>query len=100
LAQFAYNSSPAATGVLLFYANYRIEPTAFRTLKNIEALAQRSTINVRLLKHLHDELSKDIEFIAIRSSIYYDKKRSRGPSLEKGDPVYLLRKNIKIKRPS
>jgi hypothetical protein len=98
LAQFTYNSSPAATGISPFYANYGMEPTAFRTPRNIEALAQRSAINVRLLKNLHDKLSKDIEFIAIRSSIYYNKKRSGGPSLEKEDSVYLLRKNIKTKR--
>ena len=30
--------------------------------------------------------------------MYYNKKRSKGPSLREGDLVYLLRKNIKTKR--
>ena len=32
--------------------------------------------------------------------MYYNKKHSVGPTLKKGDKVYLLRKNIVIKRPS
>src|SRR5208282_3536638 len=31
---------------------------------------------------------------------YYDDKRIKGPSLEKGDKVYLSRRNIKTKKPS
>lgn len=31
---------------------------------------------------------------------YYNQKRLKGPTFEKGDKVYLLRKNIKTKRPS
>jgi hypothetical protein len=31
---------------------------------------------------------------------YYNKKRIEGPILKKEDKIYLLRKNIKIKRPS
>jgi hypothetical protein len=50
------------------------------------------------MRHLHKELSRDIEFIANKSSIYYNKKRLRGPTLRKEDLVYLLRKNIKTKR--
>jgi hypothetical protein len=30
--------------------------------------------------------------------MYYNKKRSKGPALREGDPVYLLRKNLKTKR--
>ena len=32
--------------------------------------------------------------------MYYNKKHSVGPTLKKGDKVYLLRKNIVTKRPS
>jgi Chromo (CHRromatin Organisation MOdifier) domain len=32
--------------------------------------------------------------------MYYNKKRSVGPSLKEGDKVYLLRKNVATKRPS
>src|SRR5207247_3506982 len=30
---------------------------------------------------------------------YYDPKRSKGPILEEGGKVYLLRRNIRLKRP-
>jgi transposase InsO family protein len=100
LAQFAYNSSPASTGISPFYANYGYEPVAFRQSLNIEVLAQKSSTDVSLLTNLHKELTRDIEFIATRSSMYYDSKRLGGPNLKEGDPVYLLRKNIKTKRPS
>jgi len=81
MTQFAYNSSPAATGISPFYANYRLEPVAFRNPSNIEMLAQRVSISVDLIKNLHKELSRDIEFIANKLSIYYNKKRLRGPTL-------------------
>jgi hypothetical protein len=32
--------------------------------------------------------------------MYYNRKRLKGPTLQERDPVYLLRKNIKTKRPS
>jgi two-component SAPR family response regulator len=50
------------------------------------------------MKDLHEELSRDIEFIINKSLIYYNKKRIRGSTLSKGDLIYLLWKNIKTKR--
>jgi two-component SAPR family response regulator len=50
------------------------------------------------MKDLHEELSWDIEFIINKLSMYYNKKRLRGPTLLKGDLIYLLWKNIKTKR--
>jgi two-component SAPR family response regulator len=50
------------------------------------------------MKTLHKELSQDIEFITIKLLIYYNKKRLRGPTLREGNLIYLLWKNIKIKR--
>jgi hypothetical protein len=52
------------------------------------------------MKHLHNELLRDIKFITNKLSMYYNKKRLRGPTLSEGNLVYLLRKNIKIKRSS
>src|SRR5689334_17585052 len=40
----------------------------------------------------------DLKFIAKRIALYYNKKRSIGPTLKEGDRVYLLRKNIITKR--
>jgi hypothetical protein len=42
------------------------------------------------MKNLHKKLSRDIEFIINKSSIYYDRKRLKGPTLKEGDSVYLL----------
>jgi hypothetical protein len=50
------------------------------------------------MKNLYEELSRDIEFIANKSLMYYNKKRIKGPTLSERDPVYLLWKNIKTKR--
>ena len=46
---------------------------------------------------LYKELLKDIKFIIIKSSIYYNKKRLKKLTLKKRDSVYFLRKNIKIR---
>jgi hypothetical protein len=56
------------------------------------------SISVDLIKDLHKELSQDIEFIINKSSMYYNRKRLKGPTLQEGDLVYLLWKNIKTKR--
>jgi hypothetical protein len=49
------------------------------------------------MKNLHKELSQDIKFIINKSLIYYNRKRLKGPTLQEGDLVYLLQKNIKTK---
>jgi len=36
----------------------------------------------------------------MQTSKYYDQRRKDAPILKKGDKVYLLRRNIKTKRPS
>ena len=53
-------------------------------------------VKVEELKALHKELSLDIKFIVVRSTIYYNKKYNIGPILKEGEKVYLLRKNVKI----
>ncbi len=45
-------------------------------------------------------MATDIEFQNQRAAIYANRKRSMGPPLGRGDKVYLLRKNIKTRRPS
>ena len=50
------------------------------------------------MHELHEELKTDLEFLAERASKYANKKRLAGPTLKEGDPVYLVRKNIKTKR--
>ena len=42
----------------------------------------------------------DIKFYINKVVFYYNKSYLEGPRLKKGDKVYLLRRNIKITRPS
>jgi hypothetical protein len=90
MAQFIYNSSPMATGISPFYTNYRLELVAFRNPKNIKSLSQRALMNIDLIKNLYKKLSRDIKFITIKSSLYYNSKRVKRSTLKEGDPIYLL----------
>jgi hypothetical protein len=101
LAQFAYNSADTeTTKVSPFYANYGYNPEAYKTPLEQSANAHTAKVKVDRLKSLHQELAEDIRFFAQRSASYYNAKRSMEPTLKKGGKVYLLRKNIKTKRPS
>jgi len=100
-AQFAYNSAESdTTKVSPFFANYGFNPTAYGTPIPQEANADFAMVLVDRIKSLHKELSLDIKFISQQSAHYHNQKRSMEPTLKKGDKVYLLRRNIKTKRPS
>lgn len=101
MAQFAYNSARnETTGMTPFYANYGYEPTAYRQPRKKVANAEEALMLAKNMTALHMQLAKDIQFRNQRMIKYANKKRITGPSLQKGDKVYLLRKNIKTKRPS
>jgi hypothetical protein len=101
MAQFAYNSARnETTGMTPFYANYGYEPTAYRQPRKKVANAEEALMLARNMAALHMQLAKDIHFRNQRMTEYANKKRITGPSLQKGNKVYLLRKNIKTKRPS
>jgi len=57
-------------------------------------------IKVEHLKFLYDKLKNEFLFIKNRMIKYYNIKRIKGPSFEKGDKVYLFHKNIVTKRPN
>ena len=97
MAQFAFNNSAAVTGISLFYANYKKHPSISRDPRGIKFIAEKVNISVEELKKLYTLLQSELEWIAERSAIQYNKKRSKGPNLQEGGIVYLLRKNIKIK---
>ena len=42
----------------------------------------------------------DIKFYVNKAVFYYNKSYLKGPRFKRGDKVYLLRRNIKITRPS
>lgn len=101
LAQFAYNSAKSEPiGMSPFYANYGYDPEAYKQPRKDATNAQLASLKTEQMKALHEQLNKDLEFNNLRTAVYANKKRRVGPPLERGDKVYLLRKNIKTKRPS
>jgi len=101
LAQFAYNSSTTeTTKTTPFYANFGYELVAYREPGIPDADNQLARIQVSRIKELHSQLASDLQFVAERNAHYYNKKHSQEPTLKEGDKVYLVRKNIKTKRPS
>ena len=47
---------------------------------------------------MQNMLRNTLEFVRERMNEYYDKHRLEGPRLEEGDKVFLLIRNLKIKR--
>ena len=45
-------------------------------------------------------LKEELEFVRTRIKRFYDKNRLEGPRLEKGGKVYLISRNLHIKRPN
>lgn len=92
LAQFSYNSAKTeTTGVSPFFANYGYDPVAYKTPLQDNERAQAAQVKVDNLKGLHEQLALDIKLISERSAWYFNKGRSVGPTLKKGEKVYLLR---------
>jgi hypothetical protein len=98
VAQFCFNNHKSATGVSPFYANYGFHPRLEDTSK--WQPNEKATITATQIHQLHEKMKTDIEFLSQRMAKYANRKRIEGPTLSEGDPVYLLRKNIKTKRPS
>src|SRR6266699_4113883 len=57
-------------------------------------------IKAKHLKFLYNRFKNEFSFVRNRIAKYYNIKRIKGLSFEEGDKVYLLRKNIIIKRPN
>jgi transposase InsO family protein len=100
-AQIAYNSSiQESTQLSPMYANYGYEPD-FQHRQQLEGPdAPAAILTKETLHSLHAEMKTELEFIQQRMKKYYDRTRLKGPTLEEGDKVYLLRKNISTTRPS
>jgi hypothetical protein len=99
-AQTAYNSATTeTTGVSPFFANYGFEPDIIKTTLGTTNNPAAQIESTELLS-LHQELQKELSFVATKMTHYANKSRMKGPSLKEGDHVYLLRRHIKTKRPS
>ena len=68
--------------------------------KKFAKIAQKASIKIIQMQTLHDKFQKNIQFLNHHAVYYYNKRRSKSPTFSKGDEVYLLQKNIKMKQPS
>jgi hypothetical protein len=101
LAQFAVNSAESeTTGMSPFYATYGFNPDAYHHPIEDETPNQSATQKVELLKELHGQLTQDIRFIAHKVATFKSRTRLPAPTFREGDKVFLLRANLRTKRPS
>lgn len=101
MAQLAYNNAVhSTTHETPFFANYGYNPVVYGDTIGKTAVAESSRILATRLRQLHLQLSRDIDFVNLRMKRYYDQQHVEGPDLKKEEKVYLLRRNIKTKRPS
>ena len=100
MAQFAFNNNASATGISPFYANYGFHPKIDRDARELKPIAEKAETTVNKLRALHSLLKQELEKIATNTATNANRKRSEGPDFQEGERVYLLRKNIKTKRPS
>ena len=84
----------------LFFTNYGYNPTLFGEPLNKQQLANQAGNTIETIRQLHAQLSRDIDFMNLRTARYYNKNHQEGPDLKKGEKVFLLQKNIRTKRPS
>ena len=80
--------------------NYGFQPQAYRYPRDNAIIAEKAQVKVEDLKKLHEHLQQDLSFVQSRMQYYANQKRIEGPTFKEGDKVYLVRRNIKTKRPS
>jgi hypothetical protein len=101
MAQFAFNNAEhSTTKVTPFYANYGYHPALHKESQPHKSTSEQAEETVKKLKNLHAQLSNDIDFMNLQATIYYNKHHGEGPTLKRGEKVYLLHRNIKTKQPS
>jgi hypothetical protein len=82
------------------YANFGFESKTYNLQLPDIAKSDIEITKVEDLRNLYKQLLLDIKFIIQRIVYYYNTKYSMELIFKKGDKVYLLRRNINIKRPS
>jgi len=83
-----------------FKTNYKY---ALRTLLSPRQAKKSNKIGKKRaekLMVLHKELCESAKMVQERMKLYYNRKKSEGPDLKKGDKVWLLHKNFKSQQPS
>jgi len=79
----------------LFKVNYRYALRILLLPRQVKKLSKIGKERAEKLIVLHKELCKSAKMVQRRMKMYYNKKRSEGPDLKKGDKVWLLHKNFK-----
>ena len=99
--QFAINSVCSnTTRETLFFANYKYQLVLYNQPRRDTKVVEVAIQEANILKTLHEQIYKDIEFTNIRIARNTNKKRVQEYSYKEEDKVYLLQQNIKTKRPS
>jgi hypothetical protein len=99
-AQLAYNNKKAeSTGVSPHYAYHGTHPNLFeRSFPSPRAEAAIRTAEE--MKKVHHKITAQLQKKQNQQISYINKKRKIAPQLKKGDKVYLLTKNLRMKRPN
>jgi hypothetical protein len=88
------------TKITPFEANYGLQITAYREKTEVESISPNAEEKAKKMKELHARLHQAIRTMNEKMTRQANKKRIAGPTFKEGDKVFLLRKNIKTKRPS
>ena len=84
--------------ISLFYTNYKRHLNILENAKEIKLTIKIVKIIVKDLKKIYAFIKEDLEKIAEKIMKKVNRKRLKGLILKEGEIIYLLRKNIKIKR--
>ena len=101
-AQFAFNNvKHLIIKEMPFFANYRYHPFFCDKLQNqSKSISENAENKVNMMRNLHMQLSQDINFMNMRSIIYYNRHQEEGPTFKRREKAFLLCRNIKMKQPS
>ena len=103
LAQLAYNSAVTeTTRVTPFFANYGFEPGVQHAPKyrDNNDIVPQAYVEITKMATLWHQLRQELAFVRDRMAEYANKRRIEGPTFERGDMVYLTRRNIRTRRPN
>ena len=85
------------TKVTLFFANFGYKANL---RQGLEVIVLYTAVKANQIYILYKILQKELEFVIERIKEYYNKYQLEGPRFKRGDKVYLLARNLHIKRPS
>ncbi len=98
MVQFIYNISIYVfIKQTLFFVIYKYYLKIYK-ISTIELNNLYATIKIEYFKFLYDRLKNEFSFVKDRMAKYYNIKKMKEPSFKEGDKIYLLYKNIIIKR--